>query len=233
MSNFEQFIYFNDLSTTSKVRVSAGPSGSYIQHGNGLYLDDDSADPTSSTLLPSGSIISGSITEGVIYNGTTNWSIGIDQGRAYNTSMVILIDDGSAGYGITFSGSGDSLTSYQSTDNSTWSLVQNYQPLTRVVASGSSVDNPNAPMMILILGDFTQRYIKLHADNGPLKSVVGNTLWFSGIQTYQENPLTWSSGSYSDKIHIIVTSDQVANPEKKEIPITYNRPFRRGNTFGA
>ncbi len=205
---YEQRFFSDDIKTEQKIRISHGPSGSMVS--DGLYLADDSADPTSSTLLSSGSLLTGSITNGVIYNNSTNYSVGIDQGKAYNTSMIILIDEGSAGYGISRSGSiGDSGTLYQSTDNSTWTLVQNYQPLTRVVASGSSVDNPNAPMMITIACNTTQRYLKLYMDKGPLRSAEGKALYLSAMSTYQETPLTWSSGSYGKEISVTVPSDQV------------------------
>ena len=227
---FEQLLFFDDTSFTQRFRVFAGPSGSITTNGDGLYLANDSADPTSSVLNSSGSLITGLATEGAIYNGTTNWSIGIDQGHAYNVRMLSLIDTGSAGFGILTSGSGDSLEAYQSVDNSTWTLVDTYQPLSRVIASGSATTiDPitrgsisSSVMTINILGDFTQRYIKLYASNGPLKSAEGDTLWISGILTYQEAPLSWSSGSYSEGIRSTIQSGQVK--ATTDIITTYKQP---------
>lgn len=213
---FEQLLYFDDVAFTQNHRTKGGPSGSMV--ADGLYVADDSSDPTSGAMNSSGSLVTGSITTGAVTNGTTNWSIGIDQGQAYNVSMISLIDTGTAGAGLSWSGSNDSLTLYESADNSSWDYIAYYQPLARTYASGSA-------MSINMLCDTTKRYLKLYADSGPLLSAEGNIPYFSGIRTYQSSPTVKASGSYSNVTSAVIDSGQ---GQQKDIITSYYPPTDTG-----
>jgi len=183
----------------------------------GLWSTDDSANTTSSTLLTNDTLVNGDITASSIpeISGSSGsfgsfWSIGIDQGCAYDVSMVSLYDDGSAGSSIFWLGAFDSLALYQSEDNAIWTGVHTYQPIHRMLYSGSAY-------VIHIACDTTQRYLKLCAHSGSLRSSTGEYIQPTEITTWQSSgPFETSGSTYSE---IIVGGQNYG--KKKTVLVAY------------
>jgi len=153
------------------------PSGSL--YNDGLYLADDSADPTSSTLNSSAALVNLDYKTATI-TGTrgTNESIGVDLGQAKAITSLTLYDDTSAGAGICWSGSKDSCELYGSTDNSAWTLLRKYKPITRTLFSGSVDDTISQIELTLVSGSVraeTYRYFKVYSNEGALVGFDGTS----------------------------------------------------------
>jgi hypothetical protein len=204
MPTFEMPLFFDDVTANVKFADLPTPSGSVTN--TGLYLADDSADPTSSTLGTNAPLVDGDVEVVAQVPSTDSWSIGVDQGQAYTATMFSLYDDGTAGSGILASGSNDSLTLYQSTDNSTWSLVKLYHPLLRTQHSGSI-------SVIHLACDTTQRYLKVYSDRGALQSATGLAPQFTEVDTWQQQDTFFTSGSTFNVISSTIPTGQVSKRE--------------------
>lgn len=222
---FEMALFFDDVASKLKFADLPAPSGSIVN--TGLYLADDSADPTSGALGTNAALVDGTLNVVAQSPATTSWSIGIDQGKPYNTTMFSLYDAGFSGSGILASGSNDSLTLYQSTDNSTWTLVKLYHPLNRTQHSGSI-------SVIHLACDTTQRYLKVYADRGNLLTADGNAPQFTEVDTWQQESNFFTSGS---TFHRITSTIVLGQPPKRESILTAYRtdpaPVSRGGRSRA
>jgi len=212
-------IYSEPLRSGDEHTTSPSPSGSI--YSDGLYLADDSADPLSSTLNSSGSLvdlrfndiaISGTDLSGA--NRSLFESVGVDLGSSKKITEIRLIDNGDAGAGISWSGSRDSATVYGSTDNSTWVKLKEFNPISRTTFTGAvgSWYQTRFPLYSGSVVYYDYRYFKVYADEGPLISMAGNSLVYTEILTEEYIAGTPVSGS----TYNVYESGHLTMPSKKD-----------------
>lgn len=213
---FETPLYSSDVAKLVEFTSFPGPSGSTVD--TGLHTEDD-FHPAIGALPTEAGFVDGDIATAIFTVSGSKWSVGLDQGKAQPTAMISIFDDGTAGAGIFWSGSAvfwggsaDSLDLYQSPDNYSWTYVRNYSPLYRAPYSGSSY-------VIHLACDADQRYLKLHASSGSLRSASGKYVQPTEIKTWQSNPPTTISGSIDNTI--VVGPERIV---KRAVTVSYVDP---------
>lgn len=191
--SFNLPIYFEDIKEEQRFMSPLSMSGSLFN--TGLHLTDDTTDPSGSTLNTLATLVDEHYSTVAVSGSASSGSIGIDLGKARAVSKLTLYDDGTAGAGITWSGSSDSLQGFRSADNSSWHWFEDFY-VERELYSGSAyqIECPFSTTQ-------TYRYFKLYADSGYLKSAVGNYLGFTEIKAWIQPDAVEVSGSiYHDNI---------------------------------
>lgn len=157
---------------------------------SGAYLQDDN-NPSGSTLSLSGSIenaiIDGNYCATALYFSVShNWSLGVDLGSAKEVTEIILYDWNVAAPGIGWYGNADQIQIWKSDDNSNWTLVQDYHPVSRVGA-----DDPGCvdyKMVCTLSTPAIARYWKMNAAQNGLCAGNGTWLYMAEIDIYGDVP---------------------------------------------
>jgi len=174
-------------------RFQPNPSGSL--YNDGLYLADDSTNPLSSTLVTKPGLVDLNYRTPVITGQRTlNESLGVDLGTPKAITELMLLDDGTAGTGINWSGSHDSALVYGSDDNLTWVKLRSYKPVDRELFSGS-IYRSFFPLTSGSVISESYRYFKVYADQGTLMSGDSNSLIYTEMLTTQIPETILTSGS--------------------------------------
>lgn len=217
--NFERLLYFetNNLETSLIVSDGGRVDNSNITTSypdeDGLFLSDDSAATTTSSLTITDRLVDGDPTEDVsptIVITDTNWSIGIDLSSPASVTKFLLFDDGTAGPGIRqLEDDGNSLQLYASNTGTTWVLQQTFKPLNRFKYSHFGVHG----IPIVLKEALGYRYFKFYANNGALKSADGTLLQMTQIQAFITNDLNEFGKVMNKNYKVTIIENEASTPQ--------------------
>jgi hypothetical protein len=226
MSHSEIIIEKQDVVGIEKVLLKPRQT---LQSASGLFLADDSSDPTSSTLGAQADLADGDIETATSATLTGSYSVGLDLTTAKEVVRLTLYDIGTNTVtGISVSGANDSLAVYTSSDNSTWVLHETFKPLVRrEFLSGDNYPSPvpsplpsplpysdlTDPIYIIDLVFFdppTTRYIKAYANRGALMDISGDEIEYTEVEAYIQPSIL--ERTEKDKLKLKVSSIVTATP---------------------
>lgn len=205
----ESLIIVKSADRTFTRKINTIPGIDIDISATGLFLADDSSDPTSSTLGAQTDLVDGDLQNVISGTLTGSYSIGLDLGSSKTIQKLSIYDiiDGNFS-GINQDGTNDTFEVYSSADNSTWVLVETFKPLNRVVFLDES-DNPSpipspipSPRPFEIITDSvyiielifetkpTARYFKAFASRGSVEDIGEQTLQISEIQALTQDDLS-------------------------------------------
>lgn len=205
----ESLLIVKSADVTVSKKINNIPGNQLDTSVAGLFLADDSADPTSSVLGAQADLVDGDLQNVISGTLTGSYSIGIDLTTSQTIQKLIVYDiiDGNFS-GINYNGTNDTFAVYSSDDNSTWVLIETFKPLNRVIFLDTS-DNPSPPpsplpsplpyeeivepvysIELVFETKPTARYFKAFASRGSVEDVGESTLQISEIQALIQNNVT-------------------------------------------
>lgn len=233
MSTLEMIVKAADITVSKK--INNVPGEDLEASATGLFLADDSSDPTASTLTAQADLVDGdfqTVTSGTI---TGSYSIGLDLLTSQTVQKLIIYDVIDGNYsGIDYNGVNDTFVVYESELNDgsadSWVLVETFKPLNRVVyldtdSNPSPVPSPlpsplpystitNTVYKIeLVFGTPPKaRYIKVYASRGAVQDAGESVLQISEIQALIQPALALASISKKNilKAKSIVVTEPIA-----------------------
>lgn len=157
------------------------------------YYKDPDNTPTSSTFTVSvPAAIDGNLSVEAVAFSVNKDSSGFDLGMAKTVTKLRRYDGNSASDNIYLGGGFDSLAVYYSNDNSTWTLLQNFNPVTRI---DTGIGNVHYVELVLSVPT-SARYWKMHASENAIAASNGDQLNLTEIQIYGFPPADEDSYIY-------------------------------------
>lgn len=221
-----------------------------IESVSGLFLADDSSDPTSSVLNAQADLSDGDIETATSATLTGTYSVGLDLSTAKTITKIRLYDNGATtNSGIYTFGSNDALDVYTSSDNSTWTLLASFKPVVREIFLTPD-DYPSPPpsplpsplpfpeitdniyiIDLIFETPPTTRYIKAFAIDGALQDVEAVDLALTEMEAFTRADPSEQDSRIIDTVKVIseVTTTPIvrAGDGVNDIEVIFNTTLQK------
>ncbi len=150
-----------------------------LSTSHGLYLSDDSSDPTSSTLVSSSGLINDLYTDEPHSYAVAHNSYGLDFGseKVFNKLVLYSLVRGSGNLYATW----DKMDVYTSSDNASWALIEEFEGATDCTV----IDETSHCHWFIQLEEFTTaRYVKIYTPEGLAFSSGGVSSKISELEAF-------------------------------------------------
>ena len=226
----EFIIKASDITISKKINNI--PGDELDTTATGLFLADDSTDPTSSTLSAQADLVDGDLQTVISGSLTSTYSIGLDLGSSKTIQKLFIYDVSTNNAGVSQAGVNDTFTVYSSADNSTWVLIEIFKPLNRVVYLDTdsnpspipsplpsplpydTVTDPVYRIDLVFESKPTARYFKAYASRDNVQDVGSSTLQISEMEALTQPSLTLDTNLTNDVLTVqsIVSTNPISVP---------------------